>query len=130
MDVEKEQGAAEQSYQILIGCCSQRVVLWFVILPFHLYHLIPYSSHDDTHERTEQVEETIGKIDKGRDAKHRALRHTARIPRHQHRCHRHRIFGATTKQPPLKPLPVVHITKDIAREQDAKVLVGYGQVEH
>lgn len=40
-DVEKEQGAAEQSYQFLIGCCFQRV--WLMICNSPFSPLPPYT---------------------------------------------------------------------------------------
>ena len=91
---------------------------------------VPRGGHEQAHDGAEEVEEAVGEVGEGGYAEHGALRHAAGVPGHQHRGDGHGVLGAAAQQTALVAAAVVDALEHAAVEQNADVLVGYGQVEH
>ena len=95
-----------------------------------LPNLISSGSHNNAHQRTKNVEEAVGQIGERGHAQHGALRHAARVPWNQYRCHRNRILSGAAEKPVFKTVLAVDLAKHVARKQYAHILVSYSGVKH
>ena len=84
--------------------------------------------HYYTHQWSEYIEDTAGKIGERTHPKHGRLRESARVPGNQHRCDRNRVLHRTAEQTRLKSVATVERTVHIARNYQCEILVGSGAV--
>ena len=99
------------------------------IICVNSFNLPADDSDNDAHQRTNQVEETIGKIGESGHAQHRRLRHTAGVPGDEHGGDGGRILGGTAQQPRLVALLAVHIFIHVGIKDDRDELVARGDIE-
>ena len=92
-------------------------------------NLISDGSHEETHQRTEEVEETVREIGQCGYSEYGALRHAARVPRHKDGGDGHGVFRGTAEETTLIAHAVIDLLEHVSVEEDADVLVCHGKVE-
>ena len=87
-------------------------------LCFFFHYFISRCRNKDTHERTDDIKETIRQVRQRGYVENRSLRHAARVPRNKYRGNRHGIFGGATQQPAFVTLLLINIAKHISGQND------------
>ena len=85
--------------------------------------------HEDGHQGTEEVEETVGKIGEGGDTKDGGLCHAASVPGNEYGGDGGRILTGAAEQPQFITLFLIGFLIHVAGEYDGNKLVTGGDVE-
>lgn len=85
--------------------------------------------HEDGHQGTDEVEETVGEICEGGDAEDGGLRHAACVPGNEYGGDGGRILAGTAQQPQFITLFLIGFLVHVAGEYDGNKLVTGGDVE-
>ena len=93
------------------------------------YNLKADGCYEDAHQGADEVEEAVGQVGQRGHAEDGGLRHAARVPGDEGRGDGDGVLGGAAQQAGLVALLAVDAAEHVARQDDADVLVGGGQVE-
>lgn len=94
-----------------------------------LYYLPTDGGYKDAHQRTEEVEEAVGQINKGGDTENGRLGHTACVPRDEHGCDRCRVFCGSAQEARFETLAAVCLFIHVGSQDNGYELVACGEIE-
>ena len=95
---------------------------------FNTENLVAQHGDGNGHQGREDVEKAIGQVGERRDMQDERLGHTAGVPWHEHRGDGGGILRRAAEQASLEALLFVELLEDVAREDDAEVLVAGNHV--
>ena len=85
--------------------------------------------HEDSHQGTDKVEETVGEIGEGGDTKDGGLCHAASVPGNEYGGDGGCILAGAAEQPQFITLFLIGLLVHVAGEYDGNKLVTGGDVE-